>query len=139
MKPFFSFMGGLIVKRKFIFEVPLDLDENNKCWGHITRFFSEKHKQFKLLYTPKILLNRRGGNDSFGGSISFSRIKIQIVNLLNAVQRVNNNEILIKNIKRVVFNEVYPHWFNCVKNHLQKCNCIEDLIKLDNLIDSLEQ
>ena len=48
---------------------------------------SDNEVSLYYIHLP-FLVNRRGGNDSFGGS-SFERIKIQMLGIVNAVKRVN--------------------------------------------------
>ena len=125
---FFSFIGGIIIKRKTWCKIPLEVDLHNQCWAHITRLFSPKLTKFNLLYTPKLLLKRRGGNDSFGGTHSFKRFKIQACNLRNAVMRNNtNNKLLLKHVKRINLIEVYPTWYNLFKTTLTDKKEIDEL------------
>ncbi|MDL2403911.1 glycosyltransferase family 2 protein [Rhizobium mayense] len=137
---FFSFMGGLIVKRRKWFEAKLDSDHTNKNWAHITRLWRLTATQFKLLYTPKVLLDRRGGNDSFSSDGMLERLKLQVYGLQHAVGKATSDPVVHRNLRRVVRYEIYPSWYQAVENHLKSTNAEQSMLnELKSLLASLEQ
>ncbi|WJV54596.1 glycosyltransferase family 2 protein [Prodigiosinella aquatilis] len=137
---FFSFMGGLVVNRKTWFDVPLNLDATNKSWAHVTRIFSLTRKSFKLLYCPQVLLNRRGGNDSFSQSGMLERLKLQVNGLQSAVAKSTENPVVMRNLKRVILNEIYPNWYRAVEADLVSQNAsAETMSELGCLLQSVKE
>lgn len=120
---FFSFMGGLIVKRETWFREPLNPDLDGSCWAHIGRLWSLTNYPFRLYYMHEVALDRRGGNDSFSGDGMLARLTIQISGLLNTIESVfEKNSNVVQNLKRVIRVEVYPDWVNAVKANLTYIN-----------------
>jgi abequosyltransferase len=64
---FFSFMGGLIVRRATWNRVDLNEQFVGSCWAHVARLFELIPGGLSVHALDRVLLRRRGGNDSFGG------------------------------------------------------------------------
>lgn len=81
---FFSFMGGLIVKRAKWNSVPLNEAFVGSCWAHVARMFDLIRTGLSVTYIPETLLHRRGDNDSFAdrGVVNRFRIAIEGYHLL---------------------------------------------------------
>jgi abequosyltransferase len=62
---FFSFMGGLIVKRATWRSVPLNEIFVGSCWAHVSRLFELIPKGLRVRFVAAVFLQRRGDNDSF--------------------------------------------------------------------------
>ena len=63
---FFSFMGGLIVRRATWHRVPLNEQFVGSCWAHVARLFEVVAEGLSVRVLNRVLLRRRGENDSFG-------------------------------------------------------------------------
>lgn len=76
---FFSFMGGLVVKRETWRSIPLNEAFVGSCWAHAARLFELMKQRLRASYHPDVLLDRRGDNDSFAdrGVVNRYRIGIQ--------------------------------------------------------------
>jgi abequosyltransferase len=75
---FFSFMGGLIVKRAAWNRVPLNEDFVGSCWAHAARFFELMKTGLRVKYTGRVFLQRRGENDSFSDRGLVKRYQLQV-------------------------------------------------------------
>lgn len=134
---FFSFMGGLIVKRETWLRERLNPALDFSCWAHIGRLWSLTKYPFKLYYVHKVALDRRGGNDSFSNDGMLSRLRIQIAGLINAIETVFDKDTnAVRTLKRVIKSEVYPDWANAVRAELvamkapqQQHNELDNLLK----------
>jgi abequosyltransferase len=84
---FFSFMGGLIIKKDKWDSVPLNESFVGSCWAHAARMFELMEAGLRLTYVPEALLDRRGDNDSFAdrGVVNRYRIAIDGYNRIAAV------------------------------------------------------
>ena len=137
---FFSFMGGLIVKRETWFRGQLNPDLDGSCWAHIGRLWSLVKYPFRLYYIHEVILDRRGGNDSFSNDGMLARLRIQICGLLNTLETVfEKNSDAVHNLKRVIKGEVYPDWANAVKANLTAMNAPQEQHnELEILLDKIE-
>lgn len=137
---YFSFMGGLIVKRETWFREQLSPDLDGSCWAHIGRLWSLTKDPFRLYYMHKVTLDRRGGNDSFSSGGMLARLTIQISGLLNTIETVfETNSDAVQILKRVIKGEVYPDWVNAVKANLTAMNAPQEQHdELEILLDKIE-
>lgn len=138
---FFSFMGGLIIKREKWLSGKLTPELNGSCWAHISRLLSQVHSGFGLYYSHEVLLNRRGGNDSFSREGMLSRLKIQIEGLLGVVGTVfDSASSEIDSLKRVLNREVYPGWVAAVRSDLDSSNApAEHYAELESVLKLIER
>jgi abequosyltransferase len=135
---FFSFMGGLIVKRETWLRAQLNSDLDGSYWAHVGRLWSLTKSSFKLYYKHEVVLDRRGGNDSFSKNGMLSRLKIQIAGLLNAIQTVfKSNSETTQNLRRVIKAEIYPDWVNAVRSNLIEMNAPKE--QHDELVGLLKK
>lgn len=136
---FFSFMGGLVVKRQRWLSgrlLPALLGSN---WAHVGRLWSLMGDPFKLAYLHNVLLDRRGGNDSFSSNGMLSRLDIQINGLLNVIEGIfGDHSIEFYHLRRVIRSEVEPNWAAAVRADLKCRNAPPtDFDRLDRMLDRL--
>ena len=62
---FFSFMGGIIVKKSKWDSVPLNEAFVGSCWAHAARLLEIMPRGLTVKYVARTYLNRRSSNDSF--------------------------------------------------------------------------
>jgi|APSaa5957512535_1039671.scaffolds.fasta_scaffold22065_2 abequosyltransferase len=138
---FFSFMGGLIIKRETWFREQLNPDLDGSCWAHIGRLWSLTKYPFKLYYMHEVALDRRGGNDSFSNDGMLNRLRIQISGLINAIETVfEKDSVAVQNLKRVIKGEVYPDWAGAVKANLTAIHAPQEQHdELDTLLKKINQ
>jgi abequosyltransferase len=104
---FFSFISGLIVRRKKWLSGELPEEFNGSCWGHVARFFGLVPAGLSVCYMPEVLLDQRGDNDSFADKGMVNRFRIAIEGyhgLANRFFGVESNEAF--NIRRVIRKEL---------------------------------
>jgi abequosyltransferase len=137
---FFSFMGALIVKRHRWFKSTLDSRFNGSNWAHVGRLWSLLNEPFKLVYLHDVLLNRRGGNDSFSNNGMLSRLDIQINGLLNVIEEIYGQPSLeAHHLRRVVRSEVEPDWANAVRQDLLGRHAPQsDFVQLGKMLDRIK-
>lgn len=137
---FFSFMGALIVKRYCWFKGTLESRFNGSNWAHIGRLWSLLREPFKLLYLHEVLLNRRGGNDSFSNNGMLSRLDIQINGLLNVIEQIyGQSSREAHHLRRVVRGEVEPDWANAVRQDLLSRNAPQsDFDRLEQMLGRIK-
>jgi O-antigen biosynthesis alpha-1,3-abequosyltransferase len=103
---FFSFMGGLVVKRATWHSVALNPDFVGSCWAHSARFFELMKRGLRVSYTARVGLSRRGENDSFSDKGLVNRYRIQVEGfhkLANAFFGPASNEA--REVRRAVRTE----------------------------------
>ena len=76
---FFSFMGGLIVKKSKWDSVRLNEAFVGSCWAHAARLFEIMPDGLAVKYVARAYLNRRSSNNSFSdkGVINRHRLGIE--------------------------------------------------------------
>lgn len=138
---FFSFMGALIVKRQRWFKCAIDSRFNGSNWAHVGRLWSQRNQPFKLVYLHDVLLNRRGGNDSFSNNGMLSRLDIQINGLLNVIEEIYGRSSLeAHQLRRVVRSEVEPDWVNAVRQDLLSRHAPQsDFARLQKMLDRINE
>jgi abequosyltransferase len=137
---FFSFMGALIIKRHRWFKGRLDPRFDGSNWAHVGRLWSLLNEPFKLVYLHDVLLNRRGGNDSFSNNGMLARLDIQINGLLDVIEEICGRPSLeAHHLRRVVRSEVEPDWENAVRQDLLSRNAAQsDFVRLDKMLDRIK-
>jgi abequosyltransferase len=105
---FFSFMGGLIVKKSKWDSVPLNEAFIGSCWGHAARLFEIMPNGLTVKYMARAYLNRRSSNDSFSdkGVINRHRIGIEGYNQIADVF-FGHDSVEAFHVRRVLKHE-YP-------------------------------
>ena len=107
---FFSFMGGLIVKRSSWQTIASDEKFDGTCWAHAARLLRVMKNGMVLDYVHQPLLFRRPDNDSFlkTGLVNRFAIAIDGYNLI-ADTIFGPKSDFARSIRRVLFNE-FPPW-----------------------------
>ena len=138
---FFSFMGGLVINRRAWLSQKPNPELSRSCWSHVARLWALGNAEFKLYYLNQVLLDRRGGNDSFSAEGSLARLKIQINGLLDSMGSLfSDGSIEISALKRVIRKEVEPHWAPAVRAELStQHNPQKELAELDQLLRRLSE
>lgn len=136
---FFSFMGGLVVRRRTWLRGRLVPSMEGSNWAHIGRLWSLTGDTFKLGYLNDVVLDRRGGNDSFSKDGMLKRLEIQISGLLGIIEGLYGSESdEARALKRVVRGEVEPHWANAVREDLRRQNApFKDFERLERMLAQL--
>jgi abequosyltransferase len=75
---FFSFMSSITIKKSKWDSVSMNKLFMGSCWGHAARIFELMPKGLTLKYLDEILLDCRGGNDSFADKGVINRLRITI-------------------------------------------------------------
>ncbi|MGA2323245.1 MAG: glycosyltransferase family 2 protein [Sedimentisphaerales bacterium] len=75
---FFSFLGGIIIKKSKWDSVPINEMFVGSCWGHAARIFELISMGLTVKYLAEPLLDRRGDNDSFADKGVVNRFRIAI-------------------------------------------------------------
>lgn len=75
---FFSFMGGLVIKKSTWDSVPLNEAFVGSCWALAARLFEVMRKRLTVKYVGKTCLYRRGENDFFMDKGVVNRLRIAI-------------------------------------------------------------
>ena len=75
---FFSFIGGLIVRRATWERVPLNEEFVGGCWAHAARLFELMPGGLSVQVMSGALLDRRPDNDSFAGGGMVKRYRLAI-------------------------------------------------------------
>lgn len=103
---FFSFMSGLVVRKASWDSVPLNEGFMGSCWGHVARLFELMPRGLRVAYSPQVLLDRRGDNDSFAdrGTVNRFRIAIQGYHRIAATFLAGADELAF-HVRRVIRNE----------------------------------
>lgn len=133
---FFSFMGGLVIRRARWFRGTLAPSFNGSNWAHIGRLWSLMKEPFRLVYLHEVLLNRRGGNDSFSKDGMLFRLGIQIDGLLDIIESIYGvSSMEAHHLRRVIKVEVEPNWANSVRQDLRiRCAPQKDFDRLDQML-----
>jgi abequosyltransferase len=135
---FFSFMGGLIVKKSKWDSVPLNEAFIGSCWAHAARLIEIMPSGLTVKYVAKAYLNRRSSNDSFSdkGVINRHRIGIEGYNQIADVF-FGHDSVEAFHIRRVL---KYEHPLDLFIRGLNLCKDkpeIESKSLLDSLIRKL--
>jgi abequosyltransferase len=134
---FFSFMGGLIVKRAKWNSVALNERFVGSCWAHVARLFELIATGLSVTYVPEALLDRRGDNDSFAdkGVVNRYRIAIEGYHRL-AAQFFPEGSIEAFHIRRVIRNEFKFRTFLAAAMICRRAPGAEKLAVLNQLISA---
>lgn len=65
---FFSFISGLIVRKKKWDEIPINDRFVGSCWAHVARLFELMPRGLTVRFLAVTLVRRRGDNDSFAST-----------------------------------------------------------------------
>ena len=132
---FFSFIGGIIVRRSKWTSIELNENFVGSCWAHVARLFQLIPHGLTLLYVPEVLLDRRGDNDSFAdlGVVNRYRIAIDGYHRL-ADTFLGNKTSFSHDVRRALRNEFGLRMFLHATLCCSRNPATEDAKLLDRLI-----
>lgn len=106
---FFSFIGGLIVKRATWNRVPLNEEFVGGCWAHAARMFELMKTGLSVQIVSEALLDRRPDNDSFaeGGMVKRFALAIDGYNKI-ADHFFGHDSFEAFHVRRVLRREFHP-------------------------------
>lgn len=132
---FFSFMSGLIVRRKKWDSGRLIEKFNGSCWGHVARLFDLINSGLRVYYVSEVFLDKRGENDSFAENGIVNRYSIAIDGYYKIADHFFGHEsIEAFHIRRVIRNEFGLMEFMPAKLLCKKYPSNENRERLDNLV-----
>jgi abequosyltransferase len=103
---FFSFISGLIVRRKKWQSGELPNAFSKSCWGHVARYFGLVTSGLQVCYVAEIWLDQRGDNDSFADKGIVNRFRIGIEGYHRLADAFFGHEsVEAFHIRRVIRNE----------------------------------
>jgi abequosyltransferase len=106
---FFSFIGGIIVRRSTWNRVPLNEEFVGSCWGHVARLFELMAGGLSIKVLCGALLDRRPDNDSFASGGMVNRYRIAIDGFYNIVNRFfGHDSVEAFHVRRVIRHEFHP-------------------------------
>jgi abequosyltransferase len=137
-EPFFSFMGGIIVKKSIWDSVPLNEAFVGSCWAHAARLFEIIPRGLIVKYVARSYLNRRQSNDSFMDKGVINRRAIAIEGYLRIVDTFfGHDSVEAFHVRRVLKDEhpldLFISCLNLSKNKPET----ENRALLDSLIRKL--
>jgi abequosyltransferase len=132
---FFSFIGGLIVKRSTWCSVPLNEQFVGSCWAHVARLFELIPRGLSVKFLNAVLLQRRGGNDSFATRGTVRRYALAIQGFQQLGNFFWGNQSLQAfHIRRVLRNEFRLRTFLAAKAQFAAVPTVEDRHLLNSLV-----
>lgn len=106
---FFSFCGGLIIRRSTWDRGTLDEKFVGGCWGHSARLFSLMHQGLRVNYLGRVLLSRRAENDSFSDKGLVERLRIQVDGFHDIVETFfGRKSPEAREVRRAIRHEFHP-------------------------------
>jgi len=133
---FFSFLGGVVVRKDAWDSVGLNEKFVGSCWAHVARFFELMPGGLTLFYLPEILCDRRGDNDSFADRGVVHRYAIAINGYHDIADTfLGPDSRNAYHVRRVVRNEFGLRMFLYAKLCCWRNPQTEDSAKLNSLIE----
>lgn len=106
---FFSFIGGLIVKRSSWERVLINEEFIGSCWAHAARFFELMHSGLSVEVLSTAYLKRRPDNDSFGSGSITGRFRLTIDGFTKIAHHFfGAKSFEAQQVRRVLRNEYHP-------------------------------
>jgi len=137
-EPFFSYMGGLIVKKSKWDSVPLNEAFVGSCWAHAARLFEIVPRGLTVKYVGRTYIDRRGQNDSFMDKGLVNRYRIAIDGFNRIADTVfGHDSVEAFHVRRVLKNEYPLGGFIHARNLCEADPEIESKALLDSLIQQL--
>ncbi|MGA2678408.1 MAG: glycosyltransferase family 2 protein [Sedimentisphaerales bacterium] len=131
---FFSFMGGIIIKKTTWDSVLINEMFVGSCWGHAARIFELMPRGLTVKYLAEPLLDRRGGNDSFVDKGVVNRYRIAI----DGYHKIGDVFFGHKSFEAYHIRRVIRHEFAMWKFLLVKVLCWENPSREDrSMLDAL--
>jgi abequosyltransferase len=132
---FFSFIGGIIVKRSKWNAVLLNPAFIGSCWAHAARLFELMPTGLSLKYIHEPLLSKRSGNDSFTTQGFVKRYRITIDGYHAIADRFFGSVSReAYHVRRVVRSEFGLKMFLSAKMACKRNPILEDRKLLDSLL-----
>lgn len=134
---FFSFMTGLIIKRKTWNTVAFNPEFAGSCWAHAARLFQiNQSKGLEIRYLAEPLVLRRGENDSFAQNGMVKRYAIAIDGYNKIAKKYfGESSIHAAHIRRSLRNEYALKHFLYAKYLCYTNPGIESLEQLNTLVN----
>jgi abequosyltransferase len=135
---FFSFIGGIIVRRSKWESVPINEDFVGTCWALAARFFELMPQGLIVNVLLEPYLKRRPDNDSFGSGSFTKRFALTIDGFTKIANTFYGEKSFeAGQIRRVLRNEYHP-----LNMWLGKFLCLidperEDIVLMDRLLKEL--
>jgi|GEM_PF-408490 len=131
---FFSFMSGLIVRRAKWQSVGLPERFVGTCWAHVARLLSLADAGLKVRYLARVLLMRRGENDSFATEGVVRRYSLAIDGFHDiAAALFGADSFEARAVRRVIRNEFQLKHFLVAKSFCVEHPQRENLDELNRL------
>lgn len=106
---FFSFIGGLIVRRATWERVPLNEEFVGACWAHAARMFELMPGGLSVQILGGALLDRRPDNDSFSGGGMVKRYRLAIEGYHKIADHYfGHGSLEAFHVRRVIRGEFHP-------------------------------
>ncbi|MBV9064357.1 MAG: glycosyltransferase family 2 protein [Methylobacteriaceae bacterium] len=132
---FFSFMGGLVVKRATWNRGRLNPDFIGSCWAHAARLFELMKTGLTVGYTAAVRLHRRGENDSFSDNGLVRRYQIQVEGFHKMVDTFfGHDSAEAREVRRAVRNEFSRRVVLILKVRCHDTPSLENKQLLDHLV-----
>jgi abequosyltransferase len=132
---FFSFMGGLVVKRSAWNRLPLNPDFIGSCWAHAARLFELMKSGLSVNYTGEVRLHRRGENDSFSDDGLVRRYQLQVEGFHRLVDTFfGHDSAEAREVRRAVRNEFSRRVVLILKVRCHESPALESKRLLDHLV-----
>jgi abequosyltransferase len=135
---FFSFIGGIIVRRSKWESVPINEQFIGSCWAQAARFFELMPGGLTVNVLSEPYLKRRPDNDSFGSGSVTKRFALTIDGFTKIVDTFyGDSSFEAAQVRRVLRNEYHP-----LNMWLGKFLCLidperEDIKLMDRLLAEL--
>jgi abequosyltransferase len=132
---FFSFMGGLVVKRSAWNRLPLNSDFVGSCWAHAARFFELMKSGLSVKYTGRVRLQRRGENDSFSDKGLVRRYQLQVEGFHRLVDTFfGRDSAEAREVRRAIRSEFNRRLILILKVRCRDTPALESKQLLDHLV-----
>ncbi len=106
---YFSFIGGLIVKRATWNRIGLNEAFVGSCWAHAARMFELMDTGLTVKVLTGAYLKRRPGNDSFAGKGMIERFRISIEGYHRIADKLlGHKSAEAFHVRRVIRHEFHP-------------------------------
>jgi abequosyltransferase len=133
---FFSFMGGLIVRRAAWDRLSLNEEFVGSCWAHVARFFEMMKSGLRVKYTGRVFLQRRGENDSFSDRGLVKRYQLQVEGFHKLADKFfGHHSREARAIRRAILSEFNRHIVLRLKYRAATSPQLENKQLLDHLVE----
>lgn len=135
---FFSFIGGIIVKRKKWESISINEEFVGSCWAHVARFFELMPSGLSVHVLTEAYLKRRPDNDSFDSGSVTARFRLTIDGFTKIVDHFFGSQSFeAQQVRHALRCEYHP-----LNMWLGKFLCLidperEDIVLMDRLISTL--